>query len=576
MKARKFLIIGIILVAGFLRFWKISQVPVSLFSDELDVGYQAYSVIETGKDYFGNPHPLQFESYADTRTPLYIYSAVPSVFLFGITPLGVRLPAALFGVFGVLGIYLLAGEMFKEIDRISVLGLELSVGEIAAFALAISPWHIQYSRAAFEATMLLAFILFGLYFFFKSLGNSSYLWISVLLLVFTPWIYNTAKLFTPILLVSLLLIWRKEVSAMKRPYLVKALLTGLVIGLPLIFITFFGGGIRRAGYLSVFTDPTTKSEVDYSILYDAQVRKVYGGGIASKIFARVVHNKFTFWGSKIVSNYISSLSFDFLFLKGDINLRQSIDGMGEFYKLEIIPLILGIIFFFSGFKNRKVKLLIFIWVFAGILPAAITRDGGNHATRLILILPPLIFLISNGLVKGFYLLRKGWRGIFAVSYLAIWILSFGFYQHLYWVHNPWYSERSWNAGYKEVIEAVKNYESKYKKIIITNTNDDPRIFLASYYPINPVDWQKGLEKEIVPGFGEIQHFDKYYFGQVDGTIGVYKLSDYLDSHTLYIASAREVKDNLIMDPQKTPEGLKIIKAIPYPSGEPAFYFFEKS
>jgi 4-amino-4-deoxy-L-arabinose transferase-like glycosyltransferase len=542
----------------------------------LDVGYQAYSIIKTGKDYSGNLLPLQPVSYADTRAPLYIYTSIPSVYLFGITPLGVRLPAIIFGTLGILGIYLLVLEFTKGYsNKLNSVGWKLAT--LSAAILAFSPWHIQYSRAAFEVTMLLAFLLFGLYFFFKSITQSRYLWLSVVLLVLTPWIYNTAKLFTPALLITLFLIWKKQILAMSKPDLVKAVFAGLVIGLPLVYSTFAGGGAKRANYISIFTDPTTATEVDYSILYDAQVRKVYGGGLASKIFTRVVHNKFTFWGSRIVNNYITSLSSDFLFINGDPNLRHSIGGMGQFYKIEFIPLILGVVLFFAGFKDKKIKFLILFWVIFAILPSAITRDGGNHATRLILILPPLVFLISYGIIYGISLIKiKRLMIIVTALYFGTWFLSFGFYQHLYWIHNPWYSERSWQAGYKEAVDASKIYENQYEKIIFTNANDDPRIFLASYYPIDPKDWQKGFSEESVGGFGNILHFGKYYFGQVDGKVGLYNLANYLDYKTLYIAAARETKDNLIMEPQKVPEGLNLIKAIAYPSGEPAFYFLEKS
>src|SRR3989344_1271339 len=98
MDKNKKILIVILLFAAFLRFWKINEVPVSLFGDELDVGYQAYSILKTGKDYSGNFWPLHFHSLAEWRTPLYLYSSVPTVALFGISPLGVRLPAALFGV----------------------------------------------------------------------------------------------------------------------------------------------------------------------------------------------------------------------------------------------------------------------------------------------------------------------------------------------------------------------------------------------------------------------------------------------------------------------------------------------
>lgn len=50
----------------------------------------------------------------------------------------------------------------------------------------------------------------------------------------------------------------------------------------------------------------------------------------------------------------------------------------------------------------------------------------------------------------------------------------------------------------------------------------------------------------------------------------------MDEKTLYVAVEREVGTNLIMEPTRVPPGLNLIKAIPYPSGEPAYYIFEKT
>jgi hypothetical protein len=164
--------------------------------------------------------------------------------------------------------------------------------------------------------------------------------------------------------------------------------------------------------------------------------------------------------------------------------------------------------------------------------------------------------------------------VLSFLFTVLYLVGFSVYEHNYWMHNIWYSERSWHAGYKGVVESLREYQGSFGKLILTNANDDPRIFFAAYYPANPSDWQKGLPKESVPGFGELEHFGKFYFGQVDGEIGLSGLSGYLED-TIYIASSREVKGNLTMEPQGIPKGLQLLKTVFYPSGEPAFYFFIK-
>lgn len=565
-------LIVVLLIASFLRFWKINEVPISLFSDELDVGYQAYSFLETGKDYMGNPLPLYFESYADMRSPVYIYSAVPTVALFGITPLGVRLPAIIFGVLGIWSMYLLVKEIISS-QRVGGKVYTYALPLLPALVMTISPWHIQYSRAAFEVTEMLFFLLLGLYFYFKGLRNEKFLWISALCLGLTPWTYSTARVFVPLLILFLFIVWKKEIFLVSKNALI---ITAVILGIffiPVVYTTITGTAGQRFSYISIFTDPTTEGEVGSERLIDAQVGGS-GRSVVAKVATRLFHNKYIFWSKKIVDNYLETFSTQFLFLKGDLNLRHSPEGIGQFYKVEIVTLILGSVLFFIYFKDRKIKLLFAFWILTGILPSAITRDGGYHATRLILVLPPFIFLISFGIVGILTLSNKYWRKYLALLYLMFLILNFASYLHTYYVHNPWYSERDWHSGYKEVIQSIKEVENNYEKIIITNAQDQPYIFLAAYYPFKPQRWQAGFEEDEIAGFGRLKHMDKFFFGQV-GEEGIDSLRDVLDDKTLYVAAQRELGKNLIMDPQFIPEGLRLVKSITYPSGEPAFYFFDK-
>jgi len=560
------ILIVILLVASFLRLYKISSDPVSLFGDELDVGYHAYSILKTGKDYSGNFMPLHFQSLAEWRTPLYLYSAVPTVAIFGINALGVRLPAAIFGILGILGIYLL----IKELTDNKNLGL------ISAAILAINPWHLQYSRTGFEVTMLLTFLLFGLYIFFKSLKNGKYLWLSAGLLVLTPLIYSTAKLFTPFLLVFLIIFFKKEIFSLPKKYLINTLITLLILGGITSYAVLFSGGGQRFNYISVFSDPIVEPEVGTLRLQDSRFRGETGTGLSPKLLDRIMHNKFVFWGNTISNNFLESLSVEFLFAKGDPNPRHSSTGVGEFYKVEFIAIILGLILFISDKnQNFKLKLFILFWIIAGIIPASITRDGGNHATRLILILPPLIFLISYG-VKKLFEMKK----IVIIIYFAILILEFGSYLHLYYIHYPWDSERWWHTGWKESIQTIKGIEKDYDKVIITMADEPAWIFFAGWYEYPPSLWQKefpiGNDVEVA-GFGKISHTGKFYFGSPNkDENGIYGLEKVITEKDLYLASAKEIPWNLIMDPTKKPNGLTLIKSIAFPSGEPAFYLFTKA
>jgi 4-amino-4-deoxy-L-arabinose transferase-like glycosyltransferase len=568
----KTLLFAILILAAFLRIWKIDKVPVSLFGDELDVGYQAYSILKTGKDYSGNRLPLHFQSLAERRTPLYLYSAVPTVAIFGISPLGVRLPAMIFGVLGIYAFYLLVREFLTFQSNIDPSFAE-KTALVAGFLLAVSPWHIQYSRAAFEVTELLFFLILGIYLFIRSLNNPKLLWLSAFSLGITPWIYSTAKLFTPMVLIFLVFVWFKDLIKFSKKELIKAVAILLLLGLPMVYTIFSGGGAERFGYISVFTDPTMEGDVGFARLNDAKFEG-QSRNLIQKVETRMIHNKYTFWGFRVINNYLSAFSTNFLFIKGDLNLRHSVENVGQLYKVEMIPLVLGLVAFFGFYKNKKIKKLVAFWILAGVIPSAITRDGGNHATRLILILPPMMLLIAYGIVKGFNLFGAKNRKLITYCYILLFLINFVFYEHNYWIHNPWYSERWWHAGFKEMFAAVAQVEGNYDKIIFSNANEPPLIFFLGYYEYPPQEFQKGLQDVYVPGFDTLKHTGKYYFGQVN-VEGIYALPKVMDKKTLYVAVEREVGTNLIMEPTRVPAGLKLIKAIAYPSGEPAYYIFAK-
>src|ERR1035437_3870889 len=285
-KSKKFILVSLLLIfflGAFLRLYKITNNPVSLFGDELDVGYQALSILKTGRDYSGNFLPMHMESLTEWRTPLYIYASIPTVAIFGISPLGVRFPAAIFGILGILVTYFLAKELTKN----------KYIGLISALLLSILPWHILYSRTGFEVTMLYAFFFAGILFFLYGLKNNKWLIHSAILLGFTPWIYSTAKLFLPMAVVALFFIWRNEILKIKRSYLIISSIVFLAITVPFAINTLFGQGVARFDSISIFNHPTISGEIGAARVVDVEM----GGVSKLPVLGKIFHNKFIVYGN---------------------------------------------------------------------------------------------------------------------------------------------------------------------------------------------------------------------------------------------------------------------------------------
>src|SRR3989344_7651095 len=110
-----YLILGLIIVAAaFIRLYQIGSVPPSPDWDEVALGYNAYSIMLTGRDEYGKFMPIVMQSFDDYKPALYAYFIIPFITLFGLDIISVRLPSALFGILTILAAYFLVHELFKR------------------------------------------------------------------------------------------------------------------------------------------------------------------------------------------------------------------------------------------------------------------------------------------------------------------------------------------------------------------------------------------------------------------------------------------------------------------------------
>lgn len=557
------LLIVIIFFAAVLRLYNLGVNPPSLFGDELDVGYQAYSILKTGKDYQGNFMPLNFRSIAEWRSPLYLYSAVPTVAVFGISPWGVRLPAAIFGILSVAAIYFLAKELVAGKDNLK------GVPILSAFLMAVSPWSLQYSRAGFEVTEMLFFLISGIYLFFRSFKEHKYLTLSVVCLMLTPWIYSTAKLFTLWIIIFFTAFYRKEILAIGLKQKAYALLCGLILGLPLVYATFYGGGAQRINDISIFNDPNMEQIVGAARQFDQMSQ-------SQPLLTKLVNNKYTYFSSKFIENYLKSFSTEFLFIKGDLNLRQSV-GWGQLYMIEFLVLIAGTAILITGkLTSRKETIFTISYLLISPIPFALTSSSGGHATRLILMLPALVILISAGWVWLYGLIPTKIKKAALLALTLMYMISLGTYLHRYYYSYKIVSAKWWHYGWEQAIKKVKEIEPGFDRVIVSMSGEPAWIFFAGYYEYPPQDWQNENpfnNTAVVDGFGEVSKTGKFYFGSPTKEIQVFGLGDVIDKKTLYLANAAEIGSDLEKNPEKTPPGLKLINTVKSVDGLPLFFIF---
>ena len=522
------LILGL---AIFLRFNRLNY--LELFGDEIDAGYQAYSLMTTASDYKGHFLPTYMQSFSEWRAPGMMYAMVPFIKIFGLNEWGVRLPAAVWGMVSIVGFYYL----------MLILGVNKKASLWSTFFLAITPWHIQYSRAAFEITLLASELIWGSWLLIKGIKTKKniFIIISGLILSLGFYTYNTANIYVPLICLMTLIYFR----ANKKQWIV-LLVSGIIFSLPIGYQILFGHASERFGTISIFTNKEVVAEVnDY--------RNKGNNSIISKIF----YNKLTVGGKRIIFNYTNAMGSNFLFNEGDVTFRHSLHQVGNLYWIWLPLIIVGL------WSVNKY----FLWLLLiAPIPSSLTIDGYNHATRLFMMIFPLVYLAGWGFSKI--------KNIYKIVVLAVLLGSLGFYQYYYWNFYREESWRWWHTGYKQAMQYIAENKNNYSRVVMDNTYEPT---ISKYLFWNKTDPRKvfGFDDKmdkVVAGFTGTCLDEKTCFVSYGDNLKV----DELEKGTLYLVS-QEKSVGGDWDWSKTPpEGIKVVETIRNYNGEPIFYLLEKS
>ncbi len=470
----KIFLLLILILSFCLRFYQLGVNPPSLTWDEASIGYNAYSILKTGADEYGNKLPLSIRSFDDYKPPLYVYLSVPSIAVFGLNEIGVRFPAAVFGFLSVVVVYFLVKEIFIDWENDKKEKMAL----LSAFFLGISPWHLQFSRAAFEGNIGLFFFLLGFLLFLKSLKDPKWAIISMASFVLSIYSYHSFRIVAPIFVLICVFYFWKEIWKSKK-YYIMACIAGIILATPVLlsFVSVSGGGSRLAMVSSLSAPETLKNSIK-ELDYD----KTYGDQLGS-----LFHNRRIVYFMTAAKGYFDHLNFDFLFFHGDGGVQHHAVNMGMLYLWDLPFILLGIYILISR-RTKRSKLLLLMFLLAP-LPAAVTT-GTPHPVRAIAMEPGFSVFAALGVYKLFFEEKKIANKIILTIVSAFFAINFMYYLHQYYVHTPIEYGYFWQYGYKEAFADIKPLEEEYNKIIFTYKYDQPYIYYLFYNKIDPPWYQK--------------------------------------------------------------------------------------
>ena len=513
-------LLAILALSAGLRLYRLDSFPVELTGDEIDVGIQANSLYHTGRDYLGHPLPVFLQSFSEYRLPLLHYLTVPFT-AFGLTEWTVRLPVVVLSLLSILAVFVLGCHFGGP-----------RLGLFAAILTAVSPWHIQFSRWSNDnlAIVLLASVGVALYL------RRRYVF-SMIAFALSFYSYSVAVVFIPLLVLVL--------RPSSRKIVLPAIL-GLVLLAPYVYGLARQTASKRFSQISVFSDSTLRD--------DLTLRRLQ----STSLFARVFRNRLVYYPQEILNNYLKSFSTEFLFFGGDPVLRHSVGGMGMLYMFEAVTIIAGL------FVSRNKTLI--LWLLIAPLASALTKDGGNHAGRLIVMLPPLILLSAIGVNHLFS------KKIIFLAISAFALFNFTFYLYRYymeWTADGW---RFWQPGYKTAMTYLKSLDPVLTRIYFNNTYEFTLSRFLFWYAYDPAEFQRQYPLRDAypsPDFDGFNLGQKFYFGTLKNKTAESGFARLLQPGEAYLASVRDEIGT------GTLGGVNVDQIISSPTGLPLYYILTK-
>jgi 4-amino-4-deoxy-L-arabinose transferase-like glycosyltransferase len=350
----QFVLAAILALAAFLRLFELTTIPPPLHFDESMNGNDAMENLELGR-------MLPFYPQNGGREGLYINLETALIYFFGPQAWLLRLPAAIFGILTVWGIYLLTAELFSA-----------PVGLLAAFFTATSFWHVLFSRLGLRAIGTPLFAVWTLYFLLRATQrarNSRAYWTDALaggILCGLGFYTYIAYRVTPALILLTLLYafrearreaWLQALLRLAGVFLAAAAVTTAPLGL--YFLRHPDALLHRSAEVSIFNAANPGGELLSNIWKTAQM----------------------------------------IFTRGDFDWLHNIAFQPVVFWPVAILFALGVLLspraLLRG-ENRFPHALLLLWLVLGAVPAVLSSEAMPSAIRSILMIPAVFTLAALG------------------------------------------------------------------------------------------------------------------------------------------------------------------------------------
>ena len=434
-----------------------------------------------------------------------------------------RLSGAIIGILSVVVIYYLTRIFFKS---------DLTAS-LSALFLAVSPYHLQFSRGLWEVNFALFFFMLGLLMFYWALDKEGWLInISFLSFGISLLSYHSSKIIIPPIVLMLIILYFRDLRKLLLNFYTGILIFAVFIALLLI-------DQRLLGVARVKQTQFSQEIIEKTQTFQKTKSSILGLG------------EITF------KQYLTHFTPQYLFISGDQSPRNSVKTFGEFYKIDALFIFIGLLYLLK--MRSRVTLLVFVWLLLAPIPSSLV-SGAPNATRALFMMGslPLVAALGAGSILSWF---RGKMKLIVLA-LIIALLSVQVFSFLYYYFNvyPKKDPHDWQYGMKQSVEFVKTHP-EYDQVFVTDIRSQPYIFFLFYLKtplpeyLNTVIYNRSESKS----FSTVSFFGKYYFGGWD-TVASMPIKN-----VLYVLTPSQY-DGLFYKSE-----FSVKKLIHYPDGGDAFF-----
>lgn len=341
---------GVVLIAAFLRLWRISQLPPGLHADE------SYHLLMAQEILSGKSLPI-FITGNNGYEPMVVYlAAIPLAILGPITWAG-RLAMAWAGIVGVATAIRCGNEMFPR----------RQIGALAGLVLAGLFWNVDFSRFGSQpilAAVIAAGAMAALARAVRTGRRRDYV-VAGVCLGMGLYAYVAFRVFLLIPVGAILVIWltrRLAGGSNHRTVLAGGLLAGGVA-----LLVFAPLGLFFAAHPDLFLARFQETTLPLT----AHLSTV----------------------KTLLSN--AQTTFGSLFFKGDANWRHNISGRPALDIFQAVFFVLGLAAIIWRWRQSQ-SWTLGLWLIVGFVPSIITVES-PHFGRAIIVTPALALLAALGI-----------------------------------------------------------------------------------------------------------------------------------------------------------------------------------